>query len=151
VEWNNGSNSWVVLKDLKDTNPVQIAEYAVVNNLTSNEPAFQWWVPFVLKKVRAHSTQSQDKVLVYASQVQTGAIKKHDRSIAVLQIDRRTETDFWRKAMDKEIRNVLPAFEFIEGDNAKVPPGYYTFVDKYFVFDTKRTLHQRPDWWQEAA
>ena len=91
------------------------------------------------QKVRTHSTQSQVKVLVYVSQVQTGATKKHDRSIAVLQIDRRTETDFWRKAMlDNKIRNVLrPVFAFFEGDNAKVPPGYYTFVDTYFVFDTK--------------
>jgi hypothetical protein len=87
----------------------------------------------VLKNVRAHSTQIQVKALVYASQVRTGATKKHDRSIAVLQIDRRAETGFRRKAMDKETRYVLPAFEFIEGDNAKVPPGYYTFVDKYFV------------------
>ena len=29
MKWNNGSNSWVVLKDLKDTFLVQIAEYAV--------------------------------------------------------------------------------------------------------------------------
>jgi hypothetical protein len=29
VKWNNGSNSWVVLKDLKDAYLVQIAEYAV--------------------------------------------------------------------------------------------------------------------------
>ena len=28
---------------------IQVADYAVTNNL-SNEPAFRWWVPFILKK-----------------------------------------------------------------------------------------------------
>ena len=49
VEWKDGSSSWIPLKDLKDAYPVQVADYAVANNLTL-EPAFRWWVPFVLKK-----------------------------------------------------------------------------------------------------
>ncbi|KAI2502124.1 Reverse transcriptase (RNA-dependent DNA polymerase) [Fragilaria crotonensis] len=49
VEWKDGSSTWVPLADLKDSYPVQVADYAVTNNL-SNEPAFRWWVPFVLKK-----------------------------------------------------------------------------------------------------
>ena len=37
------------------------------------------------------------------------------KSVAqALEIDRKTGTDFWRKAIEKEIRNVFPAFEFIE-------------------------------------
>ncbi len=32
MEWNNGSNSWVVFKDLKDAYLVQIAEYASAPN-----------------------------------------------------------------------------------------------------------------------
>ena len=49
VEWKDGSSSWIPLKDLKDAYPVQVADYAVANNLTL-EPAFRWWVPFVFKK-----------------------------------------------------------------------------------------------------
>ena len=37
------------LKDVKDSNPVQLAEYAVQLRI-AEEPAFAWWVPYVLKK-----------------------------------------------------------------------------------------------------
>ena len=31
VQWHNGSISWEKLVDLKESNPVEVAEYAVVN------------------------------------------------------------------------------------------------------------------------
>jgi len=49
VEWKDGTSDWVKLKDLKDSNPVELAEYAVAN-LIVDEPAFKWWVPLTLKK-----------------------------------------------------------------------------------------------------
>jgi hypothetical protein len=65
------------------------------------------------------------------------------KSVAqALEIDKRTGTDFWSKAIEKEIRNVFPAFEFIEGKDAKVPPGY-KFVDTNFVFDIKMDLTRK--------
>jgi hypothetical protein len=48
VQWKDGSTTWVALKDMKEAYPVQVAEYAVLSKL-SQEPAFAWWVPFVLK------------------------------------------------------------------------------------------------------
>ena len=39
VEWKEGSSDWVPLKDLKESNPVEVAEYAKANGL-SEEPAF---------------------------------------------------------------------------------------------------------------
>jgi hypothetical protein len=49
IEWKDGTSTWVPLADIKDSYPVQVADYAVANGLT-HEPAFRWWVPFVLKK-----------------------------------------------------------------------------------------------------
>ena len=37
------------LKDVKETNPLYIAEY-VVGNRISEESTFSWWVPYTLKK-----------------------------------------------------------------------------------------------------
>ena len=39
VEWHDGTTSWVPLKDLKESNPVEVAAYAVANKIT-DEPAF---------------------------------------------------------------------------------------------------------------
>jgi hypothetical protein len=47
VQWRNGSVSWEKLADLKASNSVEVAEYAVVNWL-AEEPAFKWWVPHVI-------------------------------------------------------------------------------------------------------
>jgi hypothetical protein len=48
VQWRDGSVVWWEnLKDLKASNPVEVAEYAVVNQLVK-EPAFKWWVPHML-------------------------------------------------------------------------------------------------------
>ncbi len=49
VEWSNGSCQWIDLKLLKESNPVQVAEYATSRNI-AEEPAFAWWVPYVLRK-----------------------------------------------------------------------------------------------------
>ena len=43
MEWKDGSVDWVTLKDLKQSNPVELDEYAMANEI-SYEPAFNWWV-----------------------------------------------------------------------------------------------------------
>ena len=49
VQWKDGSTSWEKLSDLKESHPVECAECALSQGLM-NEPAFNWWVGFVLKK-----------------------------------------------------------------------------------------------------
>ena len=49
VQWKDGSTKWVVLKDMKESYPIQVAEYAIASCI-SMEPAFAWWVNHVLKK-----------------------------------------------------------------------------------------------------
>lgn len=43
VNWKDGSSSWVPLKDLKESHPLEVAEYAKGNGISS-KPAFAWWV-----------------------------------------------------------------------------------------------------------
>ena len=105
IEWKDGSSSWVTLADIKDSYPVQVADYAVLNGLTQ-EPAFRWWVPFVLKK--------RERILNKVSKTKYWSITHKyglelPKSVAqALAIDKRTGTDFWKKAIEKEIRNVSP-------------------------------------------
>ncbi len=49
VQWANGTRQWIDLKILKESNPVQVAEYVTARNI-AEEPAFAWWVPYVLRK-----------------------------------------------------------------------------------------------------
>jgi hypothetical protein len=54
-----------------------------------------------------------------------------------LAIDRNTGTSFWKDATEKEMKNVLPAFEL--RDNDVMPPGFKK-IDCHMVFDVKLDL-----------
>ena len=41
--------SWAPMIDVKESYPIELAEYAMVNGI-ENEPAFAWWVPSTLNK-----------------------------------------------------------------------------------------------------
>ena len=49
VEGNYGSLICIPLKDLKASNPVELAEYSVANN-TEDEPDLKWWLKDVPHK-----------------------------------------------------------------------------------------------------
>jgi hypothetical protein len=49
VSWKDGSTLWVPLKDMKDSFPVEVVEYAMINEILE-EPAFAWWAKHVLRK-----------------------------------------------------------------------------------------------------
>ena len=49
VQWSDGSRQWIALRILKESNPVQVAEYAFARGL-GDEPAFAWWIPYTLRK-----------------------------------------------------------------------------------------------------
>ena len=51
VKWRDGTDSWVALKDLQESNPLQVAEYVPVQLAELiNEPAFAWWAELPLKQ-----------------------------------------------------------------------------------------------------
>ena len=49
IQWKNGSYTWNQVKDVKEFLPVQLAEYAVLNQI-SDEPEFVWRIKKVTKK-----------------------------------------------------------------------------------------------------
>ena len=49
IEWKYGLSSWMSLNFLKESNRIEVAEFATTLGL-SNEPVFSWLVPNTLKK-----------------------------------------------------------------------------------------------------
>jgi hypothetical protein len=49
IKWKDGTISWERLSDLRESNPVEVAEYAATKNL-HDEPDFSCWVLHVLNK-----------------------------------------------------------------------------------------------------
>jgi hypothetical protein len=49
IKWKEGSTTWVSMKDIKGSYPVQLAEHATQRQI-AGEPAFAWWIHNVLQK-----------------------------------------------------------------------------------------------------
>ena len=68
VEWRDGSATWIPLKELMESNPAEVAEYAIANKI-AEEPAFAWCVRTVLRKKRSDYQESQGQILGEDAQV----------------------------------------------------------------------------------
>ena len=88
---------WIELKDLKDSNPIEVAEYAVENRIVE-EPAFKWWV---LRTVRKRNRViSKLKGKYWCTTHKFGMRISKDVKEA-MEINRVTGTYFWQKAVNK--------------------------------------------------
>jgi hypothetical protein len=136
VQWHDGSATWVPLKELKQSNPVEVAEYAVANEI-AEEPAFAWWVSHalrkrvrIIKKVKAR----------YWAKTHKFGLEQPKTVDEALRIDEQTGTNFWRKTIEQDMKNVLPAFEFIDNN---VVPKFYKHIDCHMIFDVKMDLTRK--------
>ena len=65
-QWKDGTSTWVSLKDMKESFPVESAEYAV-NNKIAEEPSFAWWAHKVPRKRRRVTQRSINTGSVHTS------------------------------------------------------------------------------------
>ena len=131
VQWRTGEEQWIPLKLMKESNPVEVADYAAANNLLK-EPAFKWWAPYTLRK-RDHIVS---KVV--------GRVKKKSHKYGIqiprtikeaYELDRVNKNSHWKDAIAKEMSNVAIAFEIMDEDEV-LPPGYKP-ASCHLIFDVK--------------
>ncbi len=58
IEWMDNTTSWLPLKEVEATNSVELAEYAIKNQIDT-EPPFDWWVKETLKRRKRLTKLSQ--------------------------------------------------------------------------------------------
>jgi hypothetical protein len=132
VQWKDGSTSWEALKDIKESYPVQMAEYAVQRRI-SQEPAFAWWVPHVLKKKDRIIAKVKSK---YWQRTHKFGIRIPKSVEEARRLDRENGNTLWWDAICQEMKNVRIAFEEYYGDTAELPPGYQR-INCHMIFDVK--------------
>lgn len=138
VRWTDGSQSWIPLKDVKESNPLETAEYAFSREI-DKEPAFVWWVKHVqrtksriINRVRA-SKQVKHRIKF--------GIKVPNTVEEALSLDADNHNDLWRKAIDKELDKVRVAFNLLNEDE-KVPIGSKK-INYHFIFEVKMDLTRK--------
>jgi len=140
VKWKNGNMQWIHLKDIKESNPIEVAEFAKVHGI-DKEPAFVWWVPYTLRK--------RDRIIAAVNSSVKNTNQKYGIEIPrtvqqALEIDQINGNNFWRKAIEKEMTNIMIAFEILE-DGMRVPPGW-SKVTGHMIFDVKMDFTRKARW-----
>ena len=131
VTWKDGTSSWEHLRNLKESNPLQVAEYAVTNKLVEKAP-FAWWVPFFLKRCE-HIIGSLNSR--YHKRSHKFGIEIPKTVKRALEIDKDTGTNFWEQAILKEMKHVRPALKILE-DGEAIPVGSQC-IPCHMMFDIK--------------
>lgn len=132
IQWKDGSSTWELLKDVKESYPVQMAEYAVQKKI-SKEPAFAWWVPHTLKKKQRIISKVKSK---YWQRTHKFGIRIPKNVEEARRFDRENGDTLWWEAICKEMKNVRIAFEEWKGEASELPPGYQK-INCHIVFDIK--------------
>jgi hypothetical protein len=135
VKLKDGSRDWVALKDLKESNPVEIAEYAVAIKLVE-EPAFKWWVANIMRQRNCSISKLKSR---YWKTTHKFGIRVPKSAEEVYKIDADTGTDLWSTAVKKE----LVAFErwgermLQQARNGKILVGYQEIGCCHMILDVK--------------
>jgi hypothetical protein len=119
VELKDGTTSWERLADLKESNPVDVAEYATTKNL-HDEPAFSWWVPHILKKRHKIIAAVTKRYHKRTHKIGIQVPKTWDEAV---RLDEGNGNTPWQDAIRKKINNVRIAFKVLNGEEA-IPPTY---------------------------
>ncbi len=129
VRWKSNATEWIPLKDMKESYPVQTAEFATSRGIHT-EPAFTWWVPYTLRKrdviisaVKARLRKTSHK---YGKEIPTSIAHAYE-------IDKKNGNTLWSDAIKKEMTNVGVAFEILPEDG-QPPPGW-SKVSGHIIFD----------------
>jgi hypothetical protein len=111
------------MRNLKESNPIKLAKHAEAHDLLL-EPAFSWWAKHVLqrsrqiiKKVKSRYWQHMHKFDIHLPKTVAEALK----------YDQENGSNLWYKMIQKELKNIQVAFNFLETDEP-VPTGYKQFL-----------------------
>ena len=125
------------MTDLKEASPIEIAEYAVSRSLLK-EPAFKWWVPFVLRK--------RERIIsLVKARIQRRSHKygiRVPRSVKdALSLDEENGNSFWIESIRKEMKNNKVAFDIL--DRGKKAPVGHKRVPCHLIFDVKMDFSRK--------
>ena len=140
VLWKDGSKTWLPLKDLKESNPIEVAEFAKSRGV-EKEPAFAWWVPYTLRKcdVIISAVKSRVRKATHKYRVEVPRSVKH-----AYEINKRNGNNLWTKAIEKEMSNVGIAFDILD-EGSQAPIGW-SKESGHLIFDVKMDFTRKARW-----
>ena len=133
-QWKDNSTSWERLADLKESHPLETAEFAVTAGI-DHEPAFNWWVPHNLKKRDRIISMVKRRSARYLKRTHKFGIEVPKTVAEARDLDRKNGNTSWKDAILREMKEVRKAFEVIP-DGQSAPIGYQK-IPCHMIFDIK--------------
>ena len=133
------STQWIPLKELKESHPVQIAEYVTAKGI-AKEPAFSWWVPYTLKKMKVIVSAIKSRRVSHKYGVEIARSLVHAK-----ELDKKNGNNLWMKAYDKEMSNVSVAFEILD-EGEPVPSSAWKKSSGHLIWDVKMDFTRKARW-----
>ena len=131
IEWKGKSTSWERLSDMKESYPVEVAEYAEAVGIC-DEPTFPWRRAYVLKKIWRIIAAVNKR---YHKLTHKFGIKVPKTVEKALALDKENGNDLWWKAIQKEMSAVKVAFKILDEDER--PPIGSQYMKCHMVFSIK--------------
>ncbi|KAL7476932.1 hypothetical protein ACHAW6_002756, partial [Cyclotella cf. meneghiniana] len=133
-EWKDGNTSWQKLSDLKESHPLQVADFALAVGI-ADVPAFNWWVSWVLKKRDRIISLVKCRSARYHKRTHKFGIELPKSVEEAYAIDKATVTTLWRDAIELGMKNVRVAFDVLLDGVA--PPSDHQYMICHMIFDIK--------------
>ena len=111
VEFVDGTTAWLPLKDVKESNPIDLAEYAIQNRI-DDEPAFKWWVSLVIRKRSRMVNKVKKK---YWRTTHKFGIRIPKTFAEALQLDKENGNTYWSDAISKEMGKAKVSYVPMDG------------------------------------
>jgi len=126
-QWKDGPTSWTNLAHLKESHPIEVAEFAKIIGI-DHEPAFNWWVPHIPKK--------RDRIIsLVKKRTHKFGIKVPKTIKEALELHRKNGNTLWADAIAKEMKDIRVAFKILV-DGQSAPIGYQK-IPYHMIFNVK--------------
>jgi hypothetical protein len=133
-QWKDGSTSCENLADLKESHPIETAKYAKILGI-NHEPAFNWWVPHVLRKRSRIFSYVRKQNPRYLKRTHKFGIELPKTVKETFEFDKKNGNTFWADTIAREMKDVCVTFTFknlLDGQSA--PIGYQK-IPCHMIFD----------------
>jgi hypothetical protein len=135
VRFKDDSLVWLPMNEVRQSNPIELAEYAVQRGI-ANDPSFAWWVPHTLRCRRRMISKVKSKYWVATHKFGNELPKSVEHAY---RIDKETGTTFWHNAIEKEMKRIHEAMQEFDGDLAEAKRRLtgYQQISCHMIFDVK--------------
>ena len=102
VLWKDGSYNWIALKDIKQSYPIVLADFAQLHGI-HEEAYFEWWIPYVERKKKDMIYKLKSK---YWQRTHKYKIKIPKSVKEAYEFDEENGNKLWTDGIKEEMNNV---------------------------------------------